>query len=302
MTLPALPPEAMHIAFEPGPFRMAMNLVAIDPDELVEIDVHYPAEMAERRTLLATRRDEVFATVPGSEAACAEVLAQVVDTLTRCFPAWFGRRGERLDNRLTGESWNLADPGLHPLELAGRLTQEDWCVLQPGDIGPVLTAAILCFPSRWVLGEKIGKPLAEVHGPVPLYAERLARPVDRLMGQLRAGKMVRRLNWSLIDDPTLFQPIRRFRPDADAAFTPQNVGERVWLRAERQTLNLLPQSGGVLFGIHVHVYPLHHLAAHPQAAATLAEAVRALPDEVRAYKNIFGFQDALLAYLDAHTA
>ena len=40
--------------------------------------------------------------------------------------------------------------------------------------GPVFTAGVLCFPSRWRLMEKIGKPLSAVHGPVPLYADRLA--------------------------------------------------------------------------------------------------------------------------------
>ena len=40
---------------------MAMGLVGCHPDELVEIDDRYPAEMAERRELLATRHAEVFA-------------------------------------------------------------------------------------------------------------------------------------------------------------------------------------------------------------------------------------------------
>lgn len=293
-----LPPETVHLAFEAGPYRMAMGLTAQNPDDLVELDEHYPAEMAERRHLLAARRDEVFAATPGAEAACAEVLERLVSLLPARFPAWFARGGNTLENRLTGETWHLSDPGLHPLELAGRLVQEDWCVLQPGPLGPVLTAAVLCFPTRWRLGDKIGRPLAAVHGPVPLYGERLANPVDRLMGQLRPGKLVQRVNWSLLDDPALFQPVRRFRDDADAAITPDNVGARVVLRSERQTLSALPISGGVLFGIHVHVYPLARIATRPEVARQLAAAVRALPEEIRRYKSLTGFEGAMLAYLD----
>ena len=80
----------------------------------------------------------------------------------------------RLHNRLTGETWTLTPPDCDPLELAGRLVQEDLCIIQDAADGPRFTAAVLCFPSRWRLHEKLGQPLAAVHGPVPLYAERLA--------------------------------------------------------------------------------------------------------------------------------
>jgi hypothetical protein len=294
-----LPPETVHISFEPGSYRMAMGLVARDPAELIEIDEHYPAEMAERRRLFAEHRAEVYAALPGSEAACAELLALLVDLLPRRFPDWFGHTGNSLHNRLTGETWNLAAPGVAPLEVAALLVQEDFCLIRPGRDGPVLIAAALCFPGRWRLAEKMGKPLAEVHGPVPLYADRLAAPVDRFMAHLRPGKLAQRVNWSLNDDPTLFQPVRRFRDEADAAITAANVGERVFLRVERQTLSLLPASGAVLFGIHTHVYPLARIAAQPDSAARLAAAVRALPDPIRRYKNLIGYEMVMLDYLDA---
>ena len=295
----ALPPERVHVAFEAGPHRMAMGLLACDPDDLIELDENYPADLAERRRLLDSRHGEVFAALPGSEAACAKVLTRLADLLPRRFPGWFAADGGWLDNRLTGERWNLADPGLHPLELAGRLVQEDLCVLQPGPDGPVLTAAVLCFPSRWRLADKIGRPLAEVHGPVPIYPEKLAKPVDRFIGQLRPGKPVQRLNWSLNDDPTLFQPVRRTSASAEASFTPETVAGQVVLRTERQTLSALPDSGGALFGIRTHIYPLPRIAARPDIAALLAAAVRGLPDSLKAYKNIGGYEAALLAWLDA---
>jgi hypothetical protein len=301
VTAPGLPPQTVHIPFEGGPYRMAMGLIAQNPADLLEIDEHYPAEMAERRRLLAANREAVFAAVPGSEAACAEVLARLAAFLPERYPGWFERDGETLRNRLTGETWNVADPPLHPLELAGLLVQEDLCIVRPDADGPVLTAAVLCFPSRWRLHEKIGRPLAEVHTPVPLYGERLARPVDRFMRQLQPGKLVQRLNWSLLDDPALFQPVRKSDVQSNAAFTAENVAGRVFLRVERQTLSALPDSGCVLFGIHVHVYPVARIAARPEIAARLAEAVRALPDPIRRYKNLAGYEAVLLEWLDARS-
>lgn len=298
----SLPPQTVHLPFEAGPYRMAMGLIAQPPDDLVELDDQYPAEMAERRRLLDTCRDAVFAALPEAEAASAETLAHLADLLPRRFPALFRRAGNRLDNRLTGETWNLSEPGRHPLEVAGRLTQQDWCIVQPGAGPPVLTAGVLCFPSRWILGEKIGLPLAHVHAPVPIYAEKLANPVDRFMGQIRPGKLVQRLNWSLLDDPALFQPVRRRRADADPAFTPDNVADLIYLRVERQTLSALPASGAVLFGIRVHVYPLRRIAEHPEVAGRLAAAVREVPEALQDYKALHGFKAAVLAFLDRQSA
>ena len=79
-----------------------------------------------------------------------------------------------------------------PLELAGRLVQEDLCLIEASPDGPRLTAAVLCFPSRWRLHEKLGRPLAEVHGKVPFYGDRLARPVDRFMAHVRTGHIAAR--------------------------------------------------------------------------------------------------------------
>ncbi len=299
MTLPA---QTVHLPFEDGPHRMAMGLIAQPPDALVELDDQYLPELAERRRLLDHQRAEVFACLPVAEAASAELLARLTGLLPARFPAWFRNDGGWFDNLLTGERWNLADPGLHPLDLAGRLAQEDWCLLQLTPETPVLAAANLCFPSRWKLWDKVGQPLAAVHGPVPLYAEKLSRPVDRFIAQVKPGKLAQRLNWGLIDDPALFQPVRRLRDDADAAFTPDNVAERIFLRVERQTLSLLPATGVVLFSIRVHVYPLRRIAAVPDVAARLAAAVRALPADLQRYKALAGYRDAALAYLDAQAA
>ena len=294
---PALPAERLLLPFAPGPFRMAMGLIGCDADGLVEIDERYPDEMDERRVLLATRRADVFAAEPGSETARADVLAVLVDLLPRRYPGWFTRKGDRIDNHLTGESWDVVSPTLDPLELAGRLVQEDLCIIDTAGTAPVLSAALLCAPSRWRLAEKIGRPLAAVHGPVPLYAQRLSAAVDRFMGALRLGKLVERLNWSVLDDGALFQVGGKHRTAHDPLITPENAVERLFLRVERQTLMRLPDSGAVLFAIRVHSYPLRRVLGVAGAADDLAAAVTALPDTLAAYKSLPAFREALLAGL-----
>ncbi len=293
-----LPPEALCLPFEAGPHRMLMGLVARHPNELIEIDETYPAEMAERRALLDKRHDEVFAAHAVSEQARREALDRIAAVLPARFPAWFARHGDRLCNRLTGEEWDLARPPCDPLELAGRMVQEDLCLIEPTGAGPVLQAAVLCAPSRWRLHEKMGRPLAAIHQPVPLYADRLAAPVDRFMRHLKPGKLAERLNWSVTDDPALFQLEGKHRTQPDPAITAANAASRLFLRMERQTLSRLPSSGFVLFTIRVHSYPLARVLAQPGAAARLAVALRALPPAMAAYKSLPPFADALLSHLD----
>ena len=299
MHIPIPPPERLLLPFTPGPFRMAMGLQAAPPDELVEIDEHYKSELTERRDLLANRHADVFAAEPGSTEARAEVLDTLVSLLPRRYPDWFTRDGERLHNHLTGETWNLAEPPHDPLELAGRLVQEDLCVIDVNGPAPVLAAAILCAPSRWRLAEKIGRPLAMVHENVPLYADRLSNAVDRFMGALRAGKMAERMNWSVVDDRALFQTGGRHRTSHNPAITVANAPASLFLRVERQTLVRLPHSGCVLFAIHVHSYDLARVLAVPGAPADLAAAVRALPDALSSYKSLPAIRTALLACLEA---
>lgn len=294
-----LPPQAVHLPFSAGPYRMAMGLVALPPDELIELDERYPAEMAERRQLLGERHAQVFAAVPGSEPARRAVLDRIADVLPRRHPTLFTRDGATLHNHITGEAWNLADPPLDPLEVAGRLVQEDLCLLAPGPDGPILAAAVLCFPSGWSLAEKIGRPLAEIHAPVPLYGETLAKPVDRFTRALKPGKLTSRLNWSLSDTPALFRPKGHGRRDFNSRVTPENAGEMLYLKVERQTLSVIDDAGGVLFGIRVHCYPLARIAARPELAAELASAVRGLPESLTLYKSFLPFRAALLGWLDA---
>jgi dimethylamine monooxygenase subunit A len=298
----ALPPETIHLSFEPGPYRMAMGLITVPSSDWIELDARYHDEMAERRRLLAERHDDVFGVLPEAEEAGREVLERLVAHLTTRFPNWFRLGGTALVNRLTGEIWDLAAPPCHPLELAGRLVQEDLCIIQSDADGPRFTAAVLCFPSRWRLHEKLGRPLAAVHGPVPFYAERLATPVNRFMAKVKPGHIASRLNWSVLDDPAMYQPTGKWREAANTAITPDNAGDTLYLRVERQTLTRLPRTDAVLFGIRVHSYPLATAITRPAVAAQLAEAVRALPEETRHYKSLKAFGPALLAWLDARAA
>ena len=289
-------PAAPYLPFDGGPYRPTMGLKPLAPEDWIEITDDLAGELARKQALLETRHDEVFAALPEAEPASQELLVLLVAHLCRAHPALFERSGDHVLSKATGERWNLAQPPLHPLELAGRLVQEDFCVLLRDSPTHRLVAATLCSPSRWRLAEKLGRGMGVIHGPVPLYAERLAAPVDRFLAALQPDRLVWRLNWFIHDDPTLFQPVRR--PSA-GPIGRDEIGERLYLRVERQVLRRLPHSDAVIFTIRTHLTPLGRAIGTQRAAADLAATIRSMPPAVRDYRQIGDFEANLLAWLDA---
>jgi dimethylamine monooxygenase subunit A len=284
--------------FLDGPWRLAMGIKALDLAAWIEIDESFVDQLAERRRLLAERRAEVLAALPESRAGQQELLELLLDHLPRRFPAHFRRRGSRIENRATGETFDLEAWAEAPLELAGRLVQEDLCLMQRGEAGYRLVAAALCFPAHWRLADKLGRPLAAIHAPVPGFGQRLATPVDRFFANIQVERPVWRVNWSLVDTPTLFlPPEHRGRPREVAA---ARAGEELWLRVERQTLRRLPGSGDVVFGIHTYVEPLAEALDTAHGAQALAARIREMPEAMARYKSIWPIREPLLAWLDEH--
>jgi Haem-dependent oxidative N-demethylase, alpha subunit-like len=290
---------APYLPFEGGRFRLAMGLMKLAPAAWIEINDRLAADLAAKRALLAARRDEVFAVLPEAEAPAAELLALLARHLPRHHADVFRRDRARLINRATGERWDLAPPALHPLELCGRLVQEDFC-LMAGAGGPYrLVGASLCAPSRWQLADKIGRAVAAIHAPVPGYDDALASSVDRFFARLKPEKPAWRLNWTILDDPAPFQPVPRGTP---AMIDAANAGAALWLRVERQTLRRLPATAAIVFTIRTHITRLDAAIVGQDQAAALAALLRDAPAATLAYKHITPFRTALLAWLDARAA
>jgi hypothetical protein len=181
-------------------------------------------------------------------------------------------------------------------EHAAAALEPDWIVLS-GDASrfhPVLAGAVI-FPSSWALEEKIGKPLHEVHAPVPGLQSSLGSQISTFLTRLAPGAAWERDNWGLSADPGLNHhpalPIRRL--DAYATL------ETTWLRLEQQFLTRLPATGAILFGIRVTNHRLDHLAAIPALAPRLALALETMSAEVATYKGISAARGPLLDQLRA---
>ena len=286
--------EGGYIPVDGRPLRVQIGTRPLDLRSWIEIDDLRVDEMAQKDRLLAERHDEVVATMPRGDAAAQETLDLLLAHLPERFPEIYAPSAHGLIDRQRERDLR-ADAG-HPIDAAGRLVQEDLCVMSKVDGRWILTAASLCFPSRWRLADKIGRDLHAIHGPVPFYEERIGAPVDSFFDRLAPQSPVWRLNWTLLDDAALFQPDAATRREAHEL--PEDLGTALHFRVERQTLRALPVSGDVLFTIRTYVRPLRDLEVlRPGSFALLADTLRDTAHQTSDYKGWAGLLDATIAWL-----
>jgi hypothetical protein len=239
-------------------------------DAWLEIDEHFREELDLKARLLAENYDDVVATNPEGDEASRELLDEITQNLRAHHP------GVKTD----------VDESEHPLVAASRLVQEDLCVLVRDDEWR-LRAACVCFPSRWNLASKIGTTLDDIHEPVPGYDHELSRPTNAFFERLRPDRSFWRLNWTLLDSPTLFQP-------AGARRTPVGDLEGWYFRVERQTLRSLPRTRAVVFTIRTYVTSAAALCARDETfAESLIRAVGSAPAPMQEYKGWTGVAERL---------
>ena len=158
---------------------------------------------------------------------------------------------------------------------AARAHHEDMCLLtlRSGEEQYRLVGAAVAWPSDWTPADKMGLPLRALHAPIQGYEEQLAGGVDHFMAKLKPGAIYGRCNWFIAATGER-RWVAEAPEEAFAYVTPENAGETLFVRSERQTLRRLPETGAILFTIGIYVSPLGELGADNQRR--LADAVQLL--------------------------
>ena len=275
-----------------------MGLVALQLKDWIEADEYFYDELKEKKQLLISNYPEVFASRPGSLPAQTEVLALVLKHMEKYCPGVLTIEEDEVILPKLKWKFRISDFEESPLDLCGRLVQEDLCLMAPDPDGYTLEAASLCFPARWRLMDKMGLPMSGIHKPVPDYSEKLSRPVDSFFNRIDVDRPVWRVNWSLTTDPTMFQPVRQKHSASELSITSKNAGDKVYMRCERQTLRRLPDTGWILFTIKTYLDKVSKLHKYPKETQNLSSLLRSAPTTLLSYKNINHFLEPLLVYLD----
>jgi hypothetical protein len=289
----------MHTPYDGSSKLFQIGLKPLDPADWIEVDERLAAYLGEKERVAAAHPGETFVAEPDTEAAQAEVLDLLAGHLPARFPEIYRRDGDGMAIVPAGRRVELGAP-LPPLAIAASLVQEDLLLMRRGEAGWRLAAGSLSFPSSWSLREKFGRPMHEIHAPVPGFGAgtRPAELIARMFDNLRPEMPMIRWNWSVYGDDQLFHPEsadparRRFGNGARA--------ENVFLRVERQTLRRLPASRDILFTVRILVDPLAELERQPEAgriAGALAGQLMELSAEQLDYKGMTLERDRLVRRL-----
>ena len=149
--------------------------------------------------------------------------------------------------------------------------QDDVVVLARRGGTFVMTAGCVCFPSFWSPRAKLGHTLADIHGPVPRYDDELRAKVDTFVARMPPGAVYVRRNWTIHETGELCKP--HPPPPADTSIPPDSL----WLRSERQSLRVDPDTGVLLFVIRTQQTPMATLQHRPDIAGRLADRLAAQP-------------------------
>jgi dimethylamine monooxygenase subunit A len=301
----------IHTPYDGSSKPFTIGLQQLDPTTWIEMDDQREVYLAEKRRLYRDETANVLVAEQGTETAQQEVLDLVVGHLEMYFPTLPRHPGEGRGPALV-EALGLEVkrvPGLcrddgvtgSAIATAGLLIQEDLVLMRKSAAGWRLVAASLCFPSAWNLLEKFGKPMHEIHQPVPGFGEgtRNAGLIDRMFDNLRVEQPVIRWNWSLYGDAKLYHPASDNK--MKNRFGEGEITGRVFMRLERQTLRKLPKSGDILFTIRIHTNPLEVLQTHPDGpdlAEAIADQIESLTEQELDYKGLTGERAKLIARLN----
>lgn len=285
--------ELSYAPFTPfmsGPSKTLPGIAPMDMADWLHRDEAYAEQMAYRDKLLKTQRDVVLGIRLEAAGPAGELLDLIKSTLA-----------QDPDHQINGDMMIRPDgarvplTGDHPLAIIGRLAQEDFCILWKPEDNPehILIGAVLCFPSRWLLAEKMGRPMIGIHDRVPNYDDNIAKRVQRLFDALSPDRPLVRANWLVHTSPELHQPLTE---EAKAKWE-KAPSDRFWLRTERQSLLRLPHSGAVVFTIKTCITPVEALT--PDQRAGLIDALDGTGEEMQVYHGGLAHHHAAIEALTA---
>lgn len=199
------------------------------------MDKTYQDRLGYRRSILQKHRDTVIAVADESDprirAAVGELYKFLMATyLPLRYPQMFRLHQTAFETGMAYMLENLVMNELYPAELTKytpttralatlfKNIDEDFLILLPdestgsdeqkekkptddSDEAEItkykLVAYETCYPAGFNPREKLGKRLAQIHGPVPGYESKLEKSMDRFFDKVEVGKYVRRANWSI---------------------------------------------------------------------------------------------------------
>ena len=280
-------------------------------ESLIDVDEHFVSEMRDRALVL--KEDPLrYQALPHMMSAQWDTLELLMEQQAAGYPEHFTltKNGSewRWINRPMGidDTFTFGDPSTlpyEPFEYITRQAQGDFCIVDQRDNNLWMDAGMVTTQADWSLDFDVGMNFMEWHGPVPLAHQ--IGVFDRALKfllNLQQHKPTRRFNWTMTINPRLDtspENYPKWGPDRTTV-TPENVGEKVHLRVELQTLWRLPRSNGILFVIRCYLINMQDLVTVPKFARRFHRVLKTLPPELADYKGLTRYQQTTVDFLSRH--
>lgn len=307
--------------FKDKPYRLTMGISKMDPQDWLLIEDSYKAELEEKMKILTNShpkypankdlRGSTFFESPEADHAIREFYDIAVNYMCSKYPMYFKRDEKHVHNIITGDRIPSRSGNHTRVELQDALTrtiQEDFLILlkdpsradeKYGD-EYFFKAGVFAFAAGFDPKDKFDKPLTSIHDPIPGYAEKLKKSMNRFFDRLGAYEIVTRSNFSV-------QTHDKFYVDNDnKGYHNDYSGEQptfdendLHYRSERQALTKLPESGAIVFTIRTYLHPFKDFAEKfPEDGIRLGGAIRHLPTDIATYKGAEKWGESAKSYLD----
>ena len=273
----------IHTPYKNGEGGVKVGLEPIKESDWLEIDDLFNSEIELKIDLYDSHFYDIHKEVKESYESQVELLDVLETHLEQYHP----------NHKITSVADSL------PLKNASLMVQEDLVLMLPRGEEYFLGAASLCAPSNWSLKEKFKRSLVGLHVHVPTYEKKIGSTVNNLFHNLPMERIFQRFNWSVYEDPKLFQPATsKSQIERSRTITEDNAGDRLYIRVERQTIRRLPETKAIVFTIRVHVNPLLSIKKDLSLLTDLDKALENLTQDMKKYKSIDQIEVPLRGWLE----
>ncbi|KAH7914672.1 hypothetical protein BJ138DRAFT_999554 [Hygrophoropsis aurantiaca] len=268
-------------------YHQTMSLKNLEPDWWLELESTYRARISQRKELFAKHGKMVIDYLPGSEASCKELMEMAIQFLCKRYPNQFEYHNwsRTFTNHILGTQTKITE--VHPLVFLLDNVPEDFLITQEDEKTGlyVMRAGVSCSAVGWNMSEKIGRPIHEIHGPVPDYKEKMAFSMDRYFSKLPSHKPIQRGSWGLEVGEPLF--LQTDEPDWSTrqSQNPNLTLSDIYLRVDWQTLRRLPQSRSIVFNFKALFTPITDFRREPYVPKLVLKVLTEGNKSIMKYKG-----------------
>lgn len=289
---------------------MTMGLKKVDLNEWLLMDETYGDVCDIREKVITENPEQTVLSEPMAAEAVSETYDMMIGFMVQRYPMYFVKEGSMVKNLarktefpLMAKHFPKNTPPQTLIRIVTQNCQEDFLLMIWDEETQQyrLRSGSFAFPSGFDPSYKLNMTLKEIHGPVPLYKEKIEFSMDKFFAKLKVGQWVQRVNWAVQAHTNWYAPTQN-HSSAEKILEPLKYDElnfdKVFLRCERQWLTRLPKTGAIVFTIRTYLTPLSVIKQEGRALE-FADAILALPDNVAHYKNRPLWGSAVVEYLSS---